>query len=315
VLGVRAAIIDELGGPPRCGEVDAPRETSTTTTVEVSAAALNPIDLRLASGSWHGPAPAPPYVPGCEGVGRLSDGSRVWFMAPANQGSFAERCVIDVEHSVELPEGLQDTLAACLGVAGLAAWLALEWRARLQPGETVLVLGASGPVGLFAVQIAKLLGAGRVVAAARDPEGLDKALALGADAAVNIAQVDDLARAFADAAGGGGAHVTIDPLWGAPAAAALAAAAHGGRHVQLGQSAGAEATLTSAAMRGKGLALLGFSNFEVPAADLRDAYRKLAGHAAAQRLRIEHERYPLERVAEAWERQRKGAHRKLVLTP
>jgi NADPH2:quinone reductase len=314
-LTVRAAVIDELGGLPRCGETVAPSERPGIAIVEVTAAALNPVDLRIASGSFHGVTPEPPYVPGSEGVGRLADGSRVWFMAPQNQGAFAERCAIDPGRAVALPDGLEDALAACLGVAGLAAWLALEWRAQVQPGERVLVLGASGPVGSFAVQAAKLLGAGRVVAAARDQQGLEQALTLGADAIVNIAAVEDLGGALREALGDDGADVTIDPLWGSPAVAAMSAAARGGRLVQLGESASAEATLASAALRGRGLSILGFSNSEVPVAEQADAYRKLARHAAAGRLRMQHDTYPLERVSAAWQQQRDGAHRKLLIVP
>ena len=85
-----------------------------------------------------------------------------------------------------MPDGLDPALAVCLGVSGLAAWLGLEWRGRLVAGETVLILGASGVVGQIGVQAAKLLGAGRVVAAARDATGLERAAALGADAVVPL---------------------------------------------------------------------------------------------------------------------------------
>ncbi|HST54844.1 MAG TPA: zinc-binding dehydrogenase [Solirubrobacteraceae bacterium] len=311
---MRVALLQALGEAPRPAELPEPQAAEGLSIVEVRAAALNPIDLRIASGGWYGKTPPTPYVPGSEGVGVLPDGRRVRFAAPGNQGAFAERCAIDPDLAVELPDGLDDALAACLGIAGLAAWLSLQWRARVQPGESVLVLGASGPVGLIAVQAAKLMGAGRVVAAARSANGLELAASLGADATVDIAGTEDLAGAFREAAGGG-VDVTIDPLWGAPAAAAAAAASKGGRLVQLGESAGSEATLTSASVRGNMLSILGYSNFDVPQEELADAYRQLAAHAVAGRLKVEYDSYPLERVEEAWERQRQGAHRKLVLTP
>jgi NADPH2:quinone reductase len=311
---MRAAVIEQLGEAPRATETADPISEEGQVIAKVCAAALNPIDLSIANGKWYGEAPKPPYVPGSEGVGVLPDGRRVWFLAPANQGAFAEICAIDTDRAVELPETLPDTVAACLGVAGLAGWLSVQWRAKVQPGERVLVLGASGPVGGFAIQAAKLLGAGRIVAAARDGEGLRRAESLGADAMVNIAEADDLTQALREASGGEGADVTIDPLWGVPAAAAVAASAKGGRFVQLGQSAGAEATLTSASVRGKMLTILGYSNFDVPWEDRVAAYRLLAEHAVAGRLRVDYESYPLGRIAEAWERQQQGAYRKLVLT-
>src|SRR5207248_6952801 len=131
----------------------------------------------------------------------------------------AERAAAPDDAFVQIDADVDDALAACLGVAGLAAWLALEWRGDLREGETVLVLGASGAVGLIAVQAAKLLGAGRVVAAARNPEGLERARSLGADATVKLDEHDDLAAAFLDACDGQ-PDLTIDPLRREPGPAA-----------------------------------------------------------------------------------------------
>lgn len=203
-----------------------------------------------------------------------------------------------------------------LGVAGLAGWLPLAWRARLQPGETVLVLGATGVVGQIAVQAARLLGAGRVVAAGRDAAMLAHAAErLGADETVDLrAGGAALADAFRTAAGGD-VDVVLDPLWGAPGAAALDALGTGGRLVQLGQSAGAEATISSAQIRGRQRDILGYTNFLVPAEVRREAYRMLVEHAAEGRIAVDVERIPLYDVTEAWGRLDGGAHRKLVLVP
>jgi NADPH2:quinone reductase len=179
----------------------------------------------------------------------------------------------------------------------------------------VLVLGATGVVGQLAVQAARLLGAGRVVAAGRDPQMLARAEQLGADAIVDLAAAsDDLTKAFKDAAGGE-IDVVHDPLWGAPAAAAVEALGVGGRLVQLGQSAGGHATFDSVPIRGRHLDILGYMNFIVPADVRRDAYRTLVEHAAAGRLAVEVERIALADVADAWERVQGSAHRKLVLAP
>jgi len=286
--------------------------------VEVAAAGVNPVDVRKASGTFVTGAPPLPSVVGSEGVGRIAgDGRRVYFGAPvAPFGAFAERVLVGADDPVELPDGLDDGVAVALGISGLAAWLPLAWRAQLQPGETVLVLGATGVVGQLAVQAARLLGAGRVVAAGRDPEMLARAAQLGADATVDLRAAEGaaLTAAFREA-GGGDVDVVHDPLWGAPAAAALEALGDGGRLVQLGQSAGAEATFASAPIRGRHLSLLGYMNYLVPPAVLRDAYRTLAGHAAAGRLAVDVERLPLARVADAWQRVQHSPHRKLVLVP
>jgi NADPH:quinone reductase-like Zn-dependent oxidoreductase len=209
-----------------------------------------------------------------------------------------------------------DRAATLRGVAGLAAWLPLERRARLRAGERVLILGASGAVGQIAVQAAKLLGAGRLVAVARSPEGRDRALELGADAGVDAGDgtPEDVAEAVRDAAGGG-VDVALDPLWGPGPAIAAYAAAEGGRIVHVGQSAGPQATLPSAPVRSKSLSILGHANAGVPPDATADAYRRMVRHAAEGRLTVDHEVVPLEQAPEAWARQESFPRRKLVLRP
>ena len=242
----------------------------------------------------------------------IEAGTRVY--VDGGSGGLAERTVAVDDALVELPEGVEDALAGCFGVAGLAAWLALEWRGNLSQGETVLVLGASGAVGSIAVQAAKLLGAGRVVAAARSEEGLERARQLGADAAVRLDGSGDLAQRFTEAAEGQ-IQLTIDPLWGEPAAAAVRATAFGGRLVHVGKSASPEATLDSDSVRGKMLSILGHITPGVPAQIRHDAYVKMLRHAAAGELTCDYELLPLARVAEAWARQDASPGRKLVLVP
>lgn len=315
---MRAAVLHEYG-TPAYGEFEEPVAGDGEVVVEVSAAALNPVDVRKAAGTYFAGRPPLPSVAGIEGAGRVAgDGRRVYFEATvAPFGSMAERALVPREALFELPDGIGDELAAGLGIAGIAGWLPLAWRARLQPGETVLVLGATGAVGQVAVQAAKLLGAGRVVAAGRDAAGLARASSeLGADATVDLAATpaDALTDAFREAAGGD-VDVVVDPLWGEPAAAAIEALAVGGRLVQLGQSAGAEVTLPSASIRGRQLEILGYLNFLVPADERWAAYRALVEHAVAGRLQLEIERVPLEDVAQAWEHIMRSPGHKLVLVP
>lgn len=318
---MRAAVVEELGRTPSIRELDDPSREEGQALVEVTAASLNPVDLAIAAGRFYAFVPPVPSVPGREGVGRvieadgLAEGTPVYFDSPVSPyGSFAERTLIAEGSAIELPAGIDDALAASLGIAGLAAWLALEWRAGLREGETVLVLGASGAVGQLAVQAARLLGAGRVVAAARSPEGLTRAGELGAEEAVRIGEADDLAEAFR-IAGGGGVDVIVDPLWGEPAEAAVAAANHGARLVQVGRSAGERATLESRDVRGKMLAILGHANASAPPEVRRAAYRRMLDHALAGELTVDLETLPLDEVAQAWRRQAESPNRKLVLVP
>ena len=322
---MRAALIEELGRPPVLVERPDPTRGPGQALVLVTAVPLNPIDISIARGRFYAGRPDPPYVPGKEGFGEvlegdaLEAGAHVYFPMPGGlrgDGSLAERVAIDEETAVRAPDGIDDALAACFGIAGLAAWLALEWRARLRGGESVLVLGATGAVGQIAVQAARLLGAGRIVAAGRNAAGLGRARGLGADVTVDLGAHagDELVEALRDAAGGD-VDVTIDPLWGKPAVAAAHAAARNGRLVQIGQSASAEATLSSAAVRGKLLSILGHNNMAVPRDVQHEAYRRMLDHAADGRLTVDHEVVPLDDLAEAWKRQAASPGRKLVIRP
>ncbi len=223
---------------------------------------------------------------------------------------------IGAAHAIEVPAGADPPLAAALGVAGLAGWLPFAWRAPLEGGENVLVLGATGTVGIVAVQSAKLLGAGRVVAAGRNPAGLERASSAGADATVRLDEPDDLAAAFREAFGGEGPSYVFDPLWGAPAAAAVEAAVPGATIVNLGQSAGATSELASAAVRFKSLTILGHTNFALATDELAEHYGRLVGHALAGEIRVDVEQVALEDAADAWRRQAEGgAGVKLVVVP
>jgi NADPH2:quinone reductase len=311
---VRAALISELGRPPELA--DRP-EPSGEAIYEIAAVSLNPIDVNVGAGRYFGGHPEFPYVPGCEGVGRASDGTRVYLFGAglglARDGLLSERAAAPADLGIPLPEAVSDEIAASCGIAGMAGWMPVSWRAPVRKDDRVLVLGATGTVGLVAVQAAKLLGAEHVVAAGRNPERLERAAELGADATVNLEQ-DDLATAFKEAAGGQGPTYIVDMLWGPPAAAAIQAAAPGWRLVQIGQSAAAEVPLSSATIRGKMAEVYGYTDFAVPKDEFREHYLRLVGHAAAGEIAFDIEAYPLERVAEAWERAAAGAHAKLVVT-
>ena len=212
------------------------------------------------------------------------------------------------------PDEVDDGLAIALGVAGQAAWLGLEWRAGLRPGEHALVLGASGTVGEVGVQAARELGAGRVIAAARSEDSLKHVSELGADAVVQLrdAPQDELAAEFGEAAAGQ-IDVILDPLWGTPAAAALQAASPGARLVQLGGAAGKEMSFNPASLRGRLVSILAFSAGATPLEVRIAAYERTLGLAAEGRLTARVRELALEQVGDAWELQRSSPHAKLVL--
>jgi NADPH2:quinone reductase len=321
---VRAAVLTEYNASPIVAERDEPQGADGRAILELRAAGLNPADLAIASGAFPAGNPPLPYVPGIEGLGtvvssgRFEQGTRVWAsgrgFGVASDGAFAERFAVADDVLVEVPDGIDDILAAALGVVGLAAWMPLAWLAQVRPGESVLVLGATGSVGSLAVQVAKLLGAGRVVAVGRDADRLRRVQGLGADAVVEL-DGDDLEARLVGSFAGAPPTLVLDLLWGRPVEAAAAVAGAGARIAHVGQSAGPTASLMSAHVRGKQLQILGYSNFTVPYDALAQGYRDLLGHAAAGKIVIEVEASPLDRIAEAWARQRQGPDAKLVVVP
>jgi NADPH2:quinone reductase len=307
---MEAAVLKDYESNPEFGEFEEPQANGLA-LVEVSVAGLNPVDLTIASGGFPGREPPLPSVPGLEGIG-TADGRRVYFDSPvAPFGSMGERTLVENEELIEVPEGVEDGLAVSFGISGLAAWLALTWRAELKEGESVLVLGSSGVLGQIAVQGARLLGAGKVVAAARDTESLERARhELGADAVVELAGEGDLTKRFKEAAGGG-FDVVVDPLWGEPAMAALAALNVEGRLIQIGNSAAESAELPTRGFRNQLGRIIGHTNFKASRELKREAFAAMCEHALAGELKVETEGIPLREVGEAWAR--KSPHRKLVI--
>jgi NADPH:quinone reductase len=319
---MRAARIEEIGGSVVLREVDPPARAPGQAVVAPTAVPLNPIDIATALGRFYGGSPPTPYTAGSEGIGTivesdaLAAGTRVYVsgdgLGRSRDGTLAELAVVADEIPTTIPDDVGDEIAGACGTAGLSGWLPVVWRARTGPDDRVLVLGATGTVGLTAVQAARIVGAQVIVAAGRRPDNLERALEAGATATVQL-NGEDLADTLRATSGGDGFTVVIDPLWGEPAVAALAAAAPGARVVQLGQSAGPTAEVPSALVRGKQLDILGYANPQLPLELRRSAYEELLRHAAAGEVSFPIEPYPFDRVGEAWERQAAGPGAKLVV--
>jgi NADPH:quinone reductase-like Zn-dependent oxidoreductase len=237
-------------------------------------------------------------------------------MAPGD-GSMAEQAVIPEPDLVALPEGADPVLVAALGLSAVAAHMALTWRGELAPGEQVIVLGAGGVVGQAAIQLAHAAGARRVIAGARSAAAQEQAAKAGADAvvALDTDDVDELALRFT-AAADGPADLVIDPLYGAPAAAAARALCPHGRLVNLGSSAGETCPLDSATLRGRSLRLLGYTNNSLTREQRAAAVTAVAEHAARGTLTVAHEVVPLDDAGAAWQRQAEGrVNGRIVLRP
>ncbi|MEC3853978.1 quinone oxidoreductase family protein [Paenarthrobacter ureafaciens] len=312
---MKAAVLTQTGTMPEYADFPEPQSVKGYAVVDITAAGVHHLDLARASGAY-GNQGALPYVIGADGVGRTSTGRRVFFTAPVSpHGSWAERTLVAEQDLLDLADDIDDVTAAALGNTGLAAWLALTWRANLQPGQNVLVLGATGALGSVAVQLAKALGAADVVAADRDSDRLANSRQRGATATVTITPDTDLVDAFRNAVDGRGFDVIIDPVWGEPALAAMHVAARGARHIQIGQSAAETIQLPASIIRSARLELLGFAHVDPSAEIRRNAYLKLTELAATGALTVDTTILPLTECRQAWEIQQQGSPRKLVLTP
>ena len=311
---MRAAVIRRPGGTPVLEEFADPRPGPGLSVGTLVAAALNPLDIALVNDQIPFRRLAPPYVAGYEGVVQLGDGTRRYLDAPPTPyGTLAELVPVPDAAGFPVPVGVDPGLAAALGVAGLVGWVALDYHARLQAGETALILGWSGSAGQFAVQSARILGAGRVVGAARGGAP-GRAADYGVHATVDLTDDDAIDAGLASAAPGG-YDVIIDFLWGAPAPHAINHANVGARYIQVGSSAGPASTITASAIRNNVLTLVGQGMAATPAEVRRSAYAELMRHALDGNLTLDLRQTRLDDISATWGLLKAGPRCKLVVKP
>jgi NADPH2:quinone reductase len=307
---MKAAIVQSYDAPPVFGDFDDPAPTAEENLIRVTAAGLHPIVRSLANGTHYGSAGVLPFVPGVDGVGTLQDGKRVYFAGPRSPfGTLSELAVAAKDMCLPLPEALDDAHAAAIANPGMSSWAALTHRAKFQSGESILILGATGAAGTLAVQIAKRMGARRIVGAGRNPEALKEILTLGADETVSLDQSpEELEENFRRILNDNEIDVVLDYLWGAPAEAALKAVKQKGlshtarriRFVQIGSSAGKEIALAADLLRSSGLELIGSGFGSVPIAKIMVSVGELFEEAARKPFTHELESVPLSDVTRAW---------------
>jgi len=322
---MKAAVLHTLGEPPRFEDFPDPEPDEGEELVRVRAASLKNVDKSMAEGSHYGSHRQLPAICGTDGIAMLEDGSRVFCggcLPP--YGMMAELAAVPGAFCLPVPGDLEDAVAAALPNPALSSWLPLVWRARLEPGETVLILGATGVSGKLAIQIAKHLGAGRVVAAGRNEEVLETLADLGADAAIHLDQPDEnLATAFVEEAARASFDVVLDYVWGRPTEVLLEsltghdvmAESPALRLVEIGDMAGPTITLPAAALRSSGLEIHGSGGGgTVPMTAILETVPRVWELAAAGELRIDVDTVPLADVERAW-RRTDLAGRRLVLIP
>ena len=262
---MNAAVVTSFSEPPHYQRFDVLEPTAgNEALVDVLAVGLHPRVRSGAGGRHYTSTGTLPMIPGIDAVGQRADGTRIYFVTDDDAvGTMAEQAVVDMRRAVELPSDVDVVKVAAAMNPAMSAWVALRRRVPLQPGQSVLVLGATGNAGSMAVQVARLLGAGRVIGAGRDLTRLAALTALGAH---EIVQLTDDVTATGQALGAAAAEadIVLDYLWGKPAQDAipslLTARADGSREmnwIQIGAIAGPTIELPSVALRSANFRLQG----------------------------------------------------------
>jgi NADPH:quinone reductase-like Zn-dependent oxidoreductase len=317
-----AAVVNAFGTPPTYQQFTDPQPLQEhEALVDVLAVGLHPRVRSQADGSHYTSTDELPLIPGIDGVGRLRDGGRlVYFVLPDTQlGAMAEHVVIDRRRSIDLPESADPVVLAAAMNPAMSSWVALKRRATLHAGQSVFILGATGSAGQLAIQVAKHLGAGRVVAAGRGP-ALAALPAMGADDVVDLmAEPGELAARLGQVAGN--VDVVLDYLWGTPAENVLMPLLLGRSDrsqaldwVQIGSVAGPVMALPSVALRSANLRIMGSGQGSVTTAGILAELPALAAQITAGTFAIDVQAVPLSDVEQTWHETASGGQR-IVITP
>lgn len=317
---MHAAVVTSFDAPPRYVEFPTPVPNGEDEIlVDVLAAGLHPRVRSQADGSHYTSTDQLPLVPGIDGVGRGADGVLRYFILPDTaMGAMAEQTVIDRRRSVVLPQSSDPIAVAAAMNPAMSSWVALRQRVAFHAGQSVLVLAATGNAGRMAVEVAKLFGADRIVAAARGADRLAKLPALGAtDTVLLDGDAQDISDRLGRAAGD--VDVVIDYLWGEPTAAAMnaivTARTDPGKPltwIEIGSVAGSVAPIPSAALRATRLQIVGSGQGSVTARVIRAELPELAAEITKGTFTIDAQPIPLAAVERAWADNTK---RRIVLIP
>ena len=321
---MRAALVQVLGHPPKLGSFPIPTADSSHVLVRVKASAVTNVVRGVASGSHYSAAPQLPFVVGLDGVGHLLDdpSSRVYFSFPTPPlGALADVVAVARTHIIPVPASLSDVEAAALANPALSCWVALTRRTQLKLGETILINGATGAAGRMAVQVAKHLGAGRIVATGRNAQRLEEAKAMGAtDVIVLDGSKEEMVGRF-KAVVRGGLDVILDYLWGASAEQLMAALVNAGsrteparriRWVNVGSASGQFVNLATAPFRSSNLEFSGSGLGSEPDGVLMEAIGEAMAVAKEAGFRVDTWTAPIEDVEQAWQAEER--HKRLVIT-
>lgn len=305
---MHAAVVTSFDEPPHYQEFQVPRPKSDDEfLVEVLAVGVHPRTRSGAAGSHYTSTGTLPMIPGIDGVGVRQDGTLLYFVADDDViGTMAEKAVVDRRRSIELPDGTDvEKVAAAMNPA-MSSWVALRRRIQIQSGQSVLVLGATGSAGSTAIQVAKLLGAGRVIGAGRDLVRLNALAAVGVDEVVRLSDdAEESGRALGNAAAD--VDIVIDYLWGPIAQHAILALltkrtdrSRELNWIQIGAVAGATIELPSVALRSANFRLQGSGQGAVSTDAYLAALPALVHEIDAGTIAVNTRVFPLADVERVW---------------
>jgi NADPH:quinone reductase-like Zn-dependent oxidoreductase len=303
---MKAAVVCELGKTPEYGDFEEPVAFEGEVCVTVIASALTNFTKVRAAGKHFSFNAKPPFIVGIDGVGRLDDGRRVYFLFPRPpHGGMAERTVVSRSQYVEVPDVVDDITLAAIADPGMSAWVALEARAKLVHGETVLVNGATGSAGSMAVQIAKFLGAKKVIATGRNQKDLEGVLSIGADEVILLADDGSSSPAVFKKHFEQGVDIVLDHLWGSSAESLIAAASaqksrNPTRFVQIGTASSPDIRLAGMSLRSSNIQLMGSGIGSVAPEQILEILARLFQAAAVVGFKIATEALPLSHFGDVW---------------
>ena len=304
---MNAAVVTSFDEPPHYQPFEVPTPADGEVLADVLAAGLHPRVRSGAAGAHYTSSGTLPMIPGIDGVARLPDGRLVYFAADDDVlGTMADKALVNPRRSVELPAGVDVAAVAAAMNPAMSSWVALRRRVAIQPGQSVLILGATGNAGAMAVQVARRLGAGRVVGAGRDAARLHALVPAGADDVVQLtADADTTGEALAAAAAE--TDIVLDYLWGKPAQLAITAllTARSDRSraldwIQIGAVAGPTIELPSVALRSANFRLQGSGQGSVSPRGYLAELPSLVAEIAAGTIAVRARAMPLAEVEQAW---------------
>ncbi|MYV44874.1 zinc-binding alcohol dehydrogenase family protein [Streptomyces sp. SID2888] len=308
---MHAAVVSAFDRPPRYQEFPDPVAQGTDeAVVEVVAAGLHPRVRSQADGSHYTSTAELPLIPGIDGVVRGPDGRlRYTVLDDTTLGTLAERTILRRGRSIVLPEDVDAVAVAAAMNPAMSSWVALRRRIDFRRGRSVLVLGATGNAGRMAVQVARKLGASRVIGAGRNPDALEALRPLGADEVFTLGRL----------AGAADVDVVLDYLWGEPAATAMVDMISTRKErsdpvhwIQIGSMAGLTSPVPSAALRAARLQIVGSGIGSVDGREWLEELPQLVDAVTEGEFDVRAKAVPLKDVEQVWAAE---ADDRIVLLP